>query len=103
LQRFLTENPVQAAILFGGITVATVSGPLLGALGFGAGGVGAGTPAAFVQSLLHPIGEDSLFAIFQSAGTGSPLLATIRAAGAAAASGPVYTLAQCIAGNHTAR
>ncbi|EGR50655.1 uncharacterized protein TRIREDRAFT_104907, partial [Trichoderma reesei QM6a] len=54
LERFVTENPVQAGILLGGITVVAIPGALLGALGFGAGGVGAG----------------SLFAILQSAGTG---------------------------------
>ncbi|KAL7809946.1 hypothetical protein V8C26DRAFT_431728 [Trichoderma gracile] len=101
LDLFVREHPAQAGILFSGTTVAAVPGPLLGALGFGAG-VGAGTLAAYLHSLLHPIGAGSLFAILQSAGTGSPLLAAIRVAGAAATSGPVFTLVQCLATNGTA-
>ncbi|KAH0498971.1 hypothetical protein TgHK011_006195 [Trichoderma gracile] len=104
LDLFVREHPAQAGILFSGTTVAAVLGPLLGALGFGAG-VGAdsqGTLAAYLHSLLHPIGAGSLFAILQSAGTGSPLLAAISVAGAAATSGPVFTLVQCLATNGTA-
>lgn len=101
IQNFVTEHPVQAAKLLGGTTVAAAARALLGAVGFSAV-VGAGTLAAYAQSLLHPIGAGSLFAMLQSAGAGGPLLATIRVAGAAAASGPIYTLAQCIAANGTA-
>lgn len=53
----------------GGATVAVVSAPLLlPAMGFGAGGIAAGSIAACLQSMVGNVAAGSLFAALQSAG-----------------------------------
>ncbi|KAI1366811.1 hypothetical protein F5Y08DRAFT_300157 [Xylaria arbuscula] len=52
-------------------------GPVLNFLGFGAAGIGQGTIAAAVQSILGPIAPGSVFAFLQSAGAGGYGVATM--------------------------
>ncbi|KAH8128712.1 hypothetical protein LI328DRAFT_141256 [Trichoderma asperelloides] len=104
IQQFLTENPIQTAFLFCGVsmiaTPAAVAGFILGVLGFGAGGVAA---AATMHAIINPIATGSLFAILQSAGAAGAGLATvvtaIQAAGAAVIARPVYTILLYITGS----
>ncbi|KAL7909636.1 hypothetical protein GGI35DRAFT_479891 [Trichoderma velutinum] len=110
IQHFVTQHPIEAATLLGGITVAAapvaVAVPFLGALGFGAGGVASGSLAAAIQASIGPITGKSLFAILQSARAGGMGMAAVRAAiqaaGGAMAAGPVDTLLQCLSSNATA-
>ncbi|PTB46428.1 uncharacterized protein TrAFT101_004121 [Trichoderma asperellum] len=107
IQQFLTENPIQTAFLFCGIsmiaTPAAVAGFILGVLGFSAGGVAAGSLAATMHAIINPITAGSLFAILQSAGAAGAGLVTvataIQAAGAALIARPVYTILQYITGS----
>lgn len=71
-----------------------VTVPLLGAAGFGQGGVIAGSIAAGIQSGIGNVAAGSVFAFFQGAGAGGAALAAVNgvvqgaglvAAGAAAA------------------
>ncbi|KAK5135164.1 hypothetical protein LTR08_005550 [Meristemomyces frigidus] len=73
--RYVKENPGQKAILIisglAFIAPGLVYGPALGLLGFGPGGVGAGTIAASVQSEIGgAVGAGSGFATLTSAGAG---------------------------------
>lgn len=82
---------------------AAVAGFILGVLGFGAGGVAAGSLAATMHATINPIAAGSLFAILQSAGAaGAGLVSVataIQAAGAAVVARPVYTILQYIMGS----
>ncbi|KAK4080044.1 hypothetical protein H0G86_006171 [Trichoderma simmonsii] len=110
IQHFVTEHPIEAAKLLGGITVTAapvaVAVPLLGALGFGAVGVAGGSLAATIQASIGPVAAKSLFAILQSAGAGGMGMAAVKtailAAGGAMTAGPVQTLLQCLSSNDTA-
>lgn len=105
IQHFVTEHPIEAATLLGGITVTAapvvMAVPFLGALGFGAGGV-----AQAIQASFGPIAAKSLFAVLQSAGAGGMGMAAVKtaiqAAGGAMTAGPVHTLLQCLSSNATA-
>ncbi|EHK16631.1 uncharacterized protein TRIVIDRAFT_65612 [Trichoderma virens Gv29-8] len=107
IEQFVTQHPIEAATLLGGLTVTAapiaVAVPFLGALGFGAGGVASGSLAAAAQASLSPIVEKGMMAILQSAGVGVMGMAAARAAlqatGGAVTAGPVYTLLQCLSGN----
>lgn len=105
IQHFVTEHPIEAAKLLGGITVTAapvaVAVPLLGGLGLGALGV-----AGAIQASIGPIAGSSLFAILQSAGAGVIGMAAVKTAilatGGAMTAGPVHTLLQCLSSNATA-
>ncbi|KAG6289763.1 hypothetical protein E4U46_002328 [Claviceps purpurea] len=67
------EKALTAALLGTGGLVAVpglIAAPMLGLLGFGSLGPGAGTVAALIQSLIGNITAGSLFAMLQSAGMG---------------------------------
>ncbi|KAI1132401.1 hypothetical protein F5Y10DRAFT_231095 [Nemania abortiva] len=95
-----TENPGKAVALgvamgAGAVMVATpmaVATPLLGAVGFGANGVVAGSVAAGAQSGIGSVVAPSLFATLQSAaagGYGVPAVAvTVQSLGGVVASSP---------------
>ncbi|KAM6488042.1 hypothetical protein HDV62DRAFT_10963 [Trichoderma sp. SZMC 28011] len=110
IQHFVTEHPIEAAKLLGGITVTAapvaVAVPLLGGLGLGALGVAGGSLAAAIQASIGPIAGSSLFAILQSAGAGVIGMAAVKTAilatGGAMTAGPVHTLLQCLSSNATA-
>ncbi|KAK4062587.1 uncharacterized protein Triagg1_9828 [Trichoderma aggressivum f. europaeum] len=110
IKKFVTEHPIEAATLLGGITVTAapvvVAAPFLGGLGFGAAGVAQGSLAAAIQASFGPIAAKSLFAVLQSAGAGGMGMAAVKtaiqAAGGAMTAGPVHTLLQCLSSNATA-
>ncbi|CCE31416.1 uncharacterized protein CPUR_05269 [Claviceps purpurea 20.1] len=67
------EKALTAALVGTGGLVAVpglIAAPMLGLLGFGSLGPGAGTVAALIQSLIGNITAASLFAMLQSAGMG---------------------------------
>ncbi|KAG6164492.1 hypothetical protein E4U51_005002 [Claviceps purpurea] len=68
------EDKALTAVLVGTGGLVAVPGliaaPMLGLLGFGSLGPGAGTVAALIQSLIGNVAAGSLFAILQSAGMG---------------------------------
>ncbi|KAG6240546.1 hypothetical protein E4U24_006461 [Claviceps purpurea] len=67
------DKALTAALLGTGGLVAVpglIAAPMLGLLGFGSLGPGAGTVAALIQSLIGNITAASLFAMLQSAGMG---------------------------------
>ncbi|KAG6246315.1 hypothetical protein E4U23_004718 [Claviceps purpurea] len=67
------EKALTAALLGTGGLVAVpglIAAPMLGLLGFGSLGPGAGTVAALIQSLIGNVAAGSLFAMLQSAGMG---------------------------------
>ncbi|KAG6212531.1 hypothetical protein E4U35_004838 [Claviceps purpurea] len=67
------EKALTAALVGTGGLVAVpglIAAPMLGLLGFGSLGPGAGTVAALIQSLIGNVAAGSLFAILQSAGMG---------------------------------
>ncbi|KAG6020328.1 hypothetical protein E4U19_006428 [Claviceps sp. Clav32 group G5] len=67
------EKALTAALVGAGGLVAVpglVAAPMLGVLGFGSLGPGAGTLAALIQSLIGNITAGGLFAMLQSAGMG---------------------------------
>ncbi|KAF5662393.1 hypothetical protein FHETE_7978 [Fusarium heterosporum] len=85
-----------AAIVAGAALIAVpalVAGPLLGIVGFGAGGVVAGSAAAGLQSGIGSVVAPSLFATLQSAGAGGYGVAAvhgvIQGVGAIAAAGGI--------------
>ncbi|KAL7802644.1 hypothetical protein V8C43DRAFT_77384 [Trichoderma afarasin] len=110
IQQFVTEHPIEAATLLGGITVTTApvvaAFPFLGALGFGAAGVAHGSLAAAIQASIGLIAAKSPFAILQSAGAGGMGMTAVKtailAAGGAMTAWPVQTLLQCLSSNDTA-
>ncbi|KAF5552719.1 hypothetical protein FNAPI_7025 [Fusarium napiforme] len=55
-----------------------VATPILGILGFGAGGIAAGSAAAGIQSGIGSVAAGSTFAILQSAGAGGAGLAVVN-------------------------
>ncbi|KAG6191770.1 hypothetical protein E4U10_004421 [Claviceps purpurea] len=67
------EKALTAALVGTGGLVAVpglIAAPMLGLLGFGSLGPGAGTVAALIQSLIGNVAAGSLFAMLQSAGMG---------------------------------
>ncbi|KIL84250.1 hypothetical protein FAVG1_12487 [Fusarium avenaceum] len=91
------NNTGSATAIVVGVAVvavpALVAGPLLGALGFGAAGVTAGSAAAGIQSGIGSVVAPGLFATLQSAGAGGYGLAAVhtvvQAAGALVAAAGV--------------
>ncbi|KAG6113192.1 hypothetical protein E4U13_003965 [Claviceps humidiphila] len=67
------DKALTAALVGAGVLVAApglVAAPMLGVLGFGSLGPGAGTAAALIQSLIGNVARGSFFAMLQSAGMG---------------------------------
>ncbi|KAF4448807.1 hypothetical protein F53441_7856 [Fusarium austroafricanum] len=87
------QNPGASAALVTGFAMlavpAIVATPILGALGFGATGIAAGSAAAGIQSGVGSVVAPSLFATLQSAGAGGYGVAAVhgvvQATGAAVA------------------
>ena len=72
-------------IMLGSILLSAVSIAALGAaVGFGSGGIVAGSAAAGIQSAIHPIAAGSAFAIMQGLGATGALATTGMFAGGAA-------------------
>ncbi|KAA8910427.1 hypothetical protein FN846DRAFT_939226 [Sphaerosporella brunnea] len=86
---YVRENPVKSVVIAAGTTVAIAPAvlivPVLGTLGFSAGGVVGGSIAAGVQSMIGNVAAGSLFAFCQSAAAGGYGAATIAAAGGSVA------------------
>lgn len=76
--RLLKKVGIGAAAV-GGVTIATVAAvPLvLGAVGFGAGGVVAGSMAAAIQAGIGNVAAGSLFAVAQSVGAAGLAASTV--------------------------
>ncbi|KAF9767091.1 hypothetical protein IL306_000386 [Fusarium sp. DS 682] len=76
------QNPGAPAAIAAGVAMITVPAlvatPLLAAVGFGAGGIVAGSAAAGIQSGIGSVAAGSLFAVLQSAGAGGYGLAAVH-------------------------
>jgi len=80
--KWITAHPGQSALVVANgvllFTPAALTGPLLATMGFGASGPVAGSVAAWLQSVLGPIGAGSAFAYLQSAAMGGYGVAVVN-------------------------
>ena len=81
---WIRDHPAETACISVGVSVAAgalLVPPVLGAIGFGAGGVGATTAAASIHSSIGPVAAGSSFAWAQSVGAGGVAAGTLSKLG----------------------
>ncbi|CAM1505409.1 Fc.00g110460.m01.CDS01 [Cosmosporella sp. VM-42] len=83
-KQWLMDNPGKAACFGAGAAMCLgpglIAAPILGGLGFGAGGIVGGSIAAALQSSMGSVAAGGLFATLQSAGAGGYGAATVYGA-----------------------
>ncbi|KAK4549233.1 hypothetical protein LTR36_007691 [Oleoguttula mirabilis] len=85
--QYIVEHPYQTAFFVAGVVIGAIAvfapsliyGPVLGLMGFGSGGVVAGSAAAGVQSSIGAVSAGSVFALLTSAGAGGYGVAAVSA------------------------